>query len=280
MPEQNGRPVKAYKNLDFLNSGDARIIRIISEYMEPMQRFCQEGIMDTIVFFGSSRAPSEEQLKLVLEDKSISESKREMLLKLHRYRNDAVELARLLTKWSMALDHEKRFVICSGGGPGIMEAANEGAMLAGGKSIGLNISLPMEQVPNAHISNELNFEFHYFFMRKFWFAYLAKALIIFPGGFGTMDELFEILTLVQTNKLQKYTAVIIYGTDYWKQIINFDKLAEWGVIRESDLDLFRFSDSPEEAFQHVSKYLEKHYIIGNEPSNPLINRNLKCPPIA
>jgi len=277
MSDQVNRPLKAYKDLDFLSSSDARAIRILCEYIEPMSRFCQTGIRDTIVFFGSSRVPSREQLQTRLKQEHLSEPQKEILTKLSRYREDAVELARRLTEWSLSLNHDYRFVICSGGGPGIMEAANEGAAKAGGKSIGLNISLPLEQVANSHVTPELNFEFHYFFMRKFWFAYLAKALIIFPGGFGTLDELFEILTLMQTQKLQKHTAIIIYGTEYWKQVINFDKMLEWGTIREQDLDLFRFSDTPEEAFEHVTKYLEKHYLIGNCESNPLINRHLRRP---
>jgi hypothetical protein len=274
MPEELKRSLKAYKNLDFLNCPDARIIRILCEYLEPMRRFCQTGIRDTIVFFGSSQAPSTAQLEIMLKQEDLPESKREALSKLCKYRNDAVELARRLTEWSMSLDHDQRFVICSGGGPGIMEAANEGAALAGGKSIGLNISLPAEQMSNSHVTEELSFEFHYFFMRKFWFAYMAKALIIFPGGFGTLDELFEILTLIQTKKLQKNTAIIIYGSEYWNQVINFEKMLEWGTIREKDLDLFRFSDDPEDAFQRITKYLTQHYLIDNGPSNPIINRHL------
>lgn len=262
MSDKSNQPLKAYKNLDFLASSDARVIRIIAEYLEPMRRFHKNKIKDTIVFFGSSLAPSKEELKVMLKKDDISESKREALSKLCKYRDDAVELARRLTEWSTSLDHSRRFVVCSGGGPGIMEAANEGAALAGGKSIGLNVSLPSAQKANSHITDELNFEFHYFFMRKFWFAYLAKAVIIFPGGFGTMDELFEILTLIQTQKLQKKAAIIIYGTEYWNQVINFDKMLEWGTIREKDLDLFRFSDDPEDAFDRITKYLERHYLNG------------------
>jgi uncharacterized protein (TIGR00730 family) len=275
MSDQMDQPPKAYKNMDFLNCPDARIIRILCEYIEPMRRFYMTGIKDTIVFFGSSLAPSREKLKQMLSREDLPESRRKKLLEMGKYREDAVELARRLTKWSMSLDNDHRFVLCSGGGPGIMEAANEGAALAGGKSIGLNISLPKEQSANSYITQELNFEFHYFFMRKFWFAYLAKALVIFPGGFGTMDELFEILTLIQTRKLQKDTAIIIYGTDYWKQVINFEKMLEWGTIREKDLDLFRFSDSPEEAYQHVTKYLKQHYLLNQPSQNELINRCLK-----
>jgi uncharacterized protein (TIGR00730 family) len=266
---------KAYKDFNFLNCPDARIIRILCEYIEPMRRFYLTGIRDTIVFFGSSRAPSKAQIEALQKQNDIPEAKREIVSKLYKYRQDAVELSRRLTAWSISLDNEHRFVICSGGGPGIMEAANEGAKLAGGKSIGLNVSLPMEQQANPYISEEFNFEFHYFFMRKFWFAYMAKALVIFPGGFGTMDELFEILTLMQTKKFQKDTAIIIYGSEYWKQIINFEKLLEWGTICEKDLDLFRFSDTPDDAFNRITKYLTQHYLQNHKQvSNTIINRKL------
>jgi uncharacterized protein (TIGR00730 family) len=264
MTDHLNQPFKAYKNLDFLNCSDARVIRILCEYFEPMRRLNQTGIKDTIVFFGSSMAPSREQLKILLKQQGISESKREILFKLCKYRDDAVELARRLTKWSMSLDHDSRFIICSGGGPGIMEAANEGAALAGGKSIGFNIGLPAEQKSNSHITAELNFEFHYFFMRKFWFAYMAKALVIFPGGFGTIDELFEILTLIQTRKLKKDTAILIYGTEYWNQVINFNKMLEWETIKKNDLNLFRFSDDPDDAFQYITKYLQQYYLTDKE----------------
>ena len=260
MTDKLNQPLKAHKNLDFLDCTDARVIRILCEYFEPMKRLHQTGIKDTIVFFGSSSAPSREQLKNLLMQQDISDSKREILLKLGKYRDDALELARMLTKWSMSLDHKRRFLICSGGGPGIMEAANEGAARAGGESIGFNISLPEEQESNPHITEELNFEFHYFFMRKFWFAYMAKALIIFPGGFGTIDELFEILTLIQTRKLQKKAAILIYGTEYWNQVISFEKMLEWGTIKEEDLSLLHFSDDPDNAFQYITKYLEQHYL--------------------
>lgn len=260
MPDHSQRPPKAYRNSDFLSSSDARVIRILCEYFEPMKRFKRLGIKDTIVFFGSSHAPSKEQLRILLKQKDIPQSKRDALSKLSDYREDAVELSHMLTKWSMSLGKNRRFVICSGGGPGMMEAANEGATLAGGETIGLNISLPSEQKPNPYITKELNFEFHYFFMRKFWFAYIAKALIIFPGGFGTIDELFEILTLIQTDKFQKKTAILIYGTEYWKQIINFDKMLQWGTIKEEDLNLLHFSDDPLDAFEYITKYLKKHYL--------------------
>lgn len=260
MSDKSQRPPKAYRNSDFLTSSDARVIRILCEYFEPMKRLKKLGIKDTIVFFGSSHALSGEQLKVLQKQKDIPQSRLDAYSKLSAYREDAVELSHMLTKWSMSLGKNRRFVICSGGGPGMMEAANEGATLAGGETIGFNISLPSEQKPNPHITKELNFEFHYFFMRKFWFAYMAKALIIFPGGFGTIDELFEILTLIQTNKFQKETAILIYGSEYWKQIINFDKLLEWGTIKEEDLSLFRFSDDPLDAFEYITTYLKQHYL--------------------
>jgi len=236
-----GKPPKSYKDADFLNSADARIIRIMSEFIAPQARFRREQIRDTIVFFGSARIKERKiaRKELRAAEALISQKKRptrELLLRyrtaqtsfeMSKYYEECTELSRLLTQWSRKLSNSNRFVICSGGGPGIMEAANRGAILAGGKSIGLNISLPFEQSSNRYISKGLNFEFHYFFMRKFWFAYLAKALVVFPGGFGTMDEMMEILTLLQTNKIRKKLTVVIYGSEYWKKIINFDELCEW-----------------------------------------------------
>ena len=267
------RPPKAYKNLDFLNSPRARIIRILSEFIEPQARFQEAKVRDTIVFFGSSRIKSRGVALAQLRDiqashaKARKASKRMMeslanaqeQVKMSRYYEDTVELARLLTKWSKTLDTSNRFVVCSGGGPGIMEAANKGASLAKGKSIGLNISLPFEQFANPYISKGLNFEFHYFFMRKFWFAYLAKALVVFPGGFGTLDELMEILTLLQTNKIRKKVTVVIYGKEYWNKILNFQELLKCGVISKSDLGLFEIMDSPQEAFEHLKSSLLKNY---------------------
>ena len=253
-------PIKAYKNLDFLNSPDARLIRILAEFLEPLSRFRQEQVRETVVFFGSARLLSPDTAQRNVEscrqqrDRDASEGAERALetatqrLRLARYYQDAVELARVLTEWAMTLDDGHRFVVCSGGGPGIMEAANRGAAEAGGRTIGLNISLPFEQQPNPYVPDELAFEFHYFFMRKFWFAHLAKGLVVFPGGFGTLDELFEILTLIQTGKEHKQVCVILYGSEYWRELINFDKLAEWGMISPKDLDLFRICDTPAEAF--------------------------------
>jgi len=267
-----GLPEKAYKNLDFLTSKDARIIRILSEFLEPQTRFKKHNIIDTIVFFGSARLKSKKDAIKDLKDfkKDGNPKKRgyskeikklETLVKMSKYYEDAVELAEKLTKWSMKLPtNQKRFIVCSGGGPGIMEAANKGAKKAGGYSIGLNISIPFEQFVNKYVKKELAFEFHYFFMRKFWFAYLAKALIVFPGGFGTLDEFMEILTLMQTGKIKKDMKVIVYDEDYWKNIINFEAFIENGMIDKEDLKLFDFCSSVDEMFEKIVSYVENHYL--------------------
>jgi uncharacterized protein (TIGR00730 family) len=215
----------AYKNEQFLDSDDARPLRILAEYLEPLHAFRHEHIRDTIVFFGSARLASNGPLG--------------------RYYDAARELARLVTDWSKNLpSHAHRYVVCTGGGGGIMEAANRGASEAGGKTIGLNIGLPHEQQPNPYITRQLTFEFHYFFMRKLWFAHLARALVVFPGGFGTLDELTEILTLMQTRKIDRHIPVVLYGSSYWNEIINFDALVRHGMIAREDLGLFRFADDP------------------------------------
>ena len=241
--KNGGRPV-AYLNESFLESPDARALRILSEYLEPLSHFREEKIQDTIVFFGSARV-------------------HEAGSAMSPYYQDARTLARLLTEWSHEHQHRNpthRFVICSGGGPGIMEAANRGAADAGGKTIGLNIGLPFEQRPNPYITPELSFEFHYFFMRKFWFAYLAKALVVFPGGFGTLDELSEILTLAQTRKLENKIAVVLYGTKFWKEILNFDALVAHNMISPEDLALFRYADDPQTALDILRDHLTRHYL--------------------
>jgi uncharacterized protein (TIGR00730 family) len=273
MAKQKHRAEKAYKNLEFLNSPDARVIRLVSEFLEPASRFRHQNIKDTIVFFGSARMKSrrtvlqhlrelEGKAKLAKKpprtlQKTIEAAQTE--LHMSRYYEDAVKLAKLLTQWSMRLYHQHRFVVCSGGGPGIMEAANKGAKLAGGKSIGLNISLPFEQSPNPFVTDDLNFEFHYFFMRKFWFVYLAKALVMFPGGFGTMDELFEVLTLLQTRKIKKKVTVVLYGKDYWQNMVKFDRLVELHMISPEDRKLLVFADTPQEAFEYLVKDLRRNY---------------------
>ncbi|MGH9558601.1 MAG: TIGR00730 family Rossman fold protein [Bryobacteraceae bacterium] len=238
---RQGHPLLAYRNGSFLDSPDARALRILSEYLYPLSHFRHEKIKDTIVFFGSART---------FESGPNA-----------RYYEDARELARRLTVWSDNLQNSsRRFVICSGGGPGIMEAANRGAQEAGGKTIGLNIGLPFEQRPNPFISPKLCFEFHYFFMRKFWFAYMAKALVVFPGGFGTLDELMEILTLVQTQKLMKKMVVLLYGSSFWKEIVNFDALVRHGMIAAKDLELFQVADDVSTAFQILETGLTKYYL--------------------
>ncbi|MBI9073256.1 MAG: TIGR00730 family Rossman fold protein [Melioribacteraceae bacterium] len=264
--------LKAYHNLDFLNSHEARSIRILSELYEPQKRFKENNIVDTCVFFGSARLLStrDAKKKLNLAKKEVKEKKQgaakklteaEIMMKMAHYYDEAVELSKLLTEWSMSLPTEgHRFIVSSGGGPGIMEAANKGAFQAGGKSIGLNISIPFEQFVNKYVKNNLSFEFHYFFTRKFWFIYMAKALIVFPGGFGTLDEMMEVLTLIQTKKIKKDMKVIVYGEDFWKNIINFDGLIESGVISKNDMKLFDFCNTPEEAFGKIKTHFEKHYL--------------------
>src|SRR5918996_6468420 len=252
----------AYLYPEFLESAEARPIRILAEYLEPLRRFKDEKIQDTVVFFGSARVTSRDRSERALQmlrargeqeadaqfDAEVARGRR--AIEWARYYEDARELARLLTQWSVTLDSPNhRFVVTSGGGPGIMEAANRGAREAGGKTIGLNIRLPFEQGANPYITEGLHFEFHYFFMRKFWFAYLAKALVIFPGGFGTCDELFEILTLVQTDKLSKQIGIILYGSDYWNDVFDFRPMAEWGAIANKDLSLLQRADAPMEAFE-------------------------------
>jgi uncharacterized protein (TIGR00730 family) len=264
----------AYENKRFLESADGRILRILAEYEEPLARFRRERIQDTVVFFGSarfhSRSDAENALELLERPGSRQLAPPEMQQKMKqakagvemaRYYEDARRLAYMLTEWSSQIPSKKaRFVVTTGGGPGIMEAANRGAHEAGGKTIGLNINLPYEQMPNPYISPELNFEFHYFFMRKLWFAYLAKALIVFPGGFGTFDELFEILTLAQTEKLAKKIIVVLYGSDYWKSVVNFQAMIDAGVIAADDQHLFCMSDTPESAFEYLRDGLIKHHL--------------------
>ena len=267
----------AYENDNFLTSPDGRVLRLLSEYMEPLARFRREQIQDTVVFFGSARFGNKDSANKRIAaaqagDKTGKRTSEELqrdlkianaFVDMARYYEDARRLAFLLTKWAMDIPaRRRRFVVTTGGGPGIMEAANLGASEAGGKTIGLNIKLPFEQAPNPYITPALNFEFHYFFMRKFWFAYLAKALVIFPGGFGTMDELFEILTLAQTEKLAKKILVVIYGKEYWNRIVNFQSFVDTGAVSAKDLDLFTFVDTPEEAFEQLKDGLTRHHLGG------------------
>ncbi len=264
---------KAYKNAGFLASRDARPIRILSEFLEPLSRFNYFNVKDTIVFFGSARIkPRSEMIKHLRElakkgnKKNVHTKKyqeqllqAEVAVEMSRYYEDATELSRLITAWSKKLKTKNRLLVCSGGGPGIMEAANKGALLAKGESIGLNISLPFEQYPNQYITPKFNMEFHYFFMRKFWFMFLGKALVAFPGGFGTLDEFFELLTLLQTKKVNKKMTVILYGKNFWNKIIDFKALAKYGMISPDDMNLFSFADSPKEAFDILKKGVLTNY---------------------
>ncbi len=275
----------AYQNEPFLSSPDGRILRILAEYQEPLARFRREQIQDTVVFFGSARfqgsAAARQNLAAVEKTSKAPAAQHETDLKravaavdMARYYEDARRLAYLLTEWSIQIPaRRRRFVVTTGGGPGIMEAANLGAHEAGGKTIGLNINLPFEQNPNSYITPALNFEFHYFFMRKFWFAYLAKALVIFPGGFGTIDELFEILTLAQTDKLAKKILVVIYGSEYWHRIMNFQAFVDAGTVAPEDLNLFKFVDTPEDAFTFLRDGLTEYH-LGGQPKKEKENEVL------
>jgi uncharacterized protein (TIGR00730 family) len=257
------RPIKAYKDLDFINSVDARPLRILAEYMEPMKRLKELKVENTIVFFGSARLLSKKDAQAKLKTAKKSElEKANAMVSMAEYYEDAVELARLLTVWSKENfgNSEGRFIICSGGGPGIMEAANRGAHKAKGESMGLNISLPFETNSNPYISPELNFEFHYFFTRKYWFSYLAKALVIFPGGFGTLDELAEVLTLIQTQKIKRKIPILVYGSKFWNKVMNLEEMAKMGTIDKKDLDLMHFSDTPKDAFDFIVKGIKKYYV--------------------
>ena len=257
---------------DFLESDDARPLRILAEYLEPLRRLKEQNIQDTVVFFGSARVHSRVEAARALDRLkkrgSRSRDHAELLkrsrkaLEWSRYYEDARELANRLAKWSLSLESPRhRFVVTSGGGPGIMEAANRGAHEAGGKSIGFNIRLPFEQGANRYITDGLHFEFHYFFMRKFWFAYLAKALVIFPGGFGTLDEMFEVLTLAQTQKLSKQLGVFLYGREYWEAILDLKPMDEWGAISPDDLDLLKWVESPAEAFEQLRTHLMTFHLV-------------------
>src|SRR5688572_21888744 len=271
-----------YLDPDFIESEEARPLRILAEYLEPLRRFKEQNIQDTVVFFGSARIHSREHAEQALErlmrrfgpsqvDADGHLARGRKAVEWSRY----YEEARVLSTWTQTLDAvHHRFVVTSGGGPGIMEAANRGAHDAGGKTIGLNIRLPFEQGPNRYITDGLHFEFHYFFMRKFWFAYLAKSLVIFPGGFGTLDEMFEILTLMQTEKLAKQIQIILYGGEYWDPILNFEPMAEWGAIGPGDIDLIKRVDTPEDAFAVLKAHLTEHHLA------PATAQEMKAPGIA
>ncbi|MGB9837047.1 MAG: TIGR00730 family Rossman fold protein [Candidatus Saccharicenans sp.] len=235
-------PESPYRDLEFLESLEGRTLRILSEYVWPMARLEKLKVESTVLFLGSAKASPGSSDSI-----------------LHKYYWEAEELAYLITKWAMNLKPKgRKYVVCTGGGPGIMEAANRGAVRAGGKTIGMNISLPQPQLPNPYITPELNFTFHYFFMRKFWLMYKAKAVIAFPGGFGTLDEFFEILTLLQTGKVsRKEVLLILYGKDYWDKVLNFQALVDFKAITPEDLELFTVCSSPEETFNLLKKKLPK-----------------------
>lgn len=269
MARKQSKVSKSYLNTDFLMSPDARVLRILSEYLYPLKKFREEKVKDTIVFYGSARimepgdaAGAEKRARERLAKSPADEllqknlQRAEADLEMAKYYEDARTLAHMLTKWSRSFSGPwHRFLVCSGGGPGIMEAANRGAAEAGGKTVGLTISLPYEEQGNEFISENLGFEFHYFFMRKYWFVYMARALVIFPGGFGTLDELMDLLTLLQTRKIRRKLPVVMYGSKFWNDVINLDALVKWGTISPEDLDLIQFCDTPEEAYEHLTKEL-------------------------
>jgi uncharacterized protein (TIGR00730 family) len=262
--EQDEKPEKAYKDLDFIMSRAGRPIRIMSEFLEPEDRFDRYNISDTIVFFGSARTLSRETAEQELQSAKkhggdVATAERNLYMS--RFYEEARDLSFRLTDWSKGLKGKaKRFVMCTGGGPGIMEAANRGAAEAKGHNVGLNISLPFEQHENPYISRELTFDFHYFFMRKFWFSYLAKAMVVFPGGYGTLDEFFELMTLVSTKKMGKAMPVVLYGSEYWNEVLNLDAMVKYGTISPSDLELFHTSDGVEDAFTFLTEKLTQHHM--------------------
>jgi len=262
MTDRRHSGVKAYRNRAFLNSKDARPLRILSEYLEPKNRFEHHKVDDTIVFMGSARIKPRDEAEAALRRAQLEEGEPERAqtdLRMSVYYEAARSLAFRLTEWSKALDpKERRFVVCTGGGPGIMEAASRGAAEARGMNVGLTISIPIEEFDNPYVTRELAFHFHYFFMRKFWFAYLAKAVIVFPGGFGTLDELFELLTLVQTKKMVKPMPIVLFGTEYWGEVINFDALVRHGTINAADLDLMFRTDSVDAAYDWLVAQLREH----------------------
>jgi uncharacterized protein (TIGR00730 family) len=259
----------AYRDALFMESVAARPVRILTEYLDPLVRLRREEVGDTIVMFGSARIVGRDRalahLRRLKSFKGKQTPRRRLALRdaraalsMSRYYEEARELAKRITAWSLTLgEHPRRFVVCSGGGPGIMEAANRGAAEAGGKTVGLSIELPHEQWPNSYISPGLNFQFHYFFMRKLWFAQLAKALIVFTGGLGTMDELWEMLTLMQTGKLQRRNLILIYGRRYWNRVIDWREMLNWGTINRREYNLLQFADSVDEAFERIRSGLEE-----------------------
>ncbi len=262
MDEDRYQAIKAYRNEGFINSRDGRALRILAEFQEPETRLEKFKIQDTIVFMGSARIPSREEADIDLKTAQRTgkgEKKAQKRFNLSKYYEETRELAFKMTEWSKSLvGDDRRFVVCTGGGPGIMEAANRGASEAKGVNVGFNISLPMEQHENPYITRSLSFEFHYFFMRKFWFAYLAKAIVVAPGGLGTLEELFEILTLIQTKVIRKHLPVVLYGTDYWDKVFDLEALAEFGTIDREDLKLFYRTNSVDDAYSYLTTELLEH----------------------
>lgn len=263
----------AYQDRVFMESTAARPLRILAEYIDPINRLRRAGVGDTIVMFGSARIqPRDRALAQLRRVQSAARGRRtpewntkvgaaKSIVGMSRYYEEARELSRRITAWAMTLGAQpKRFVICSGGGPGIMEAANRGAAEAGGSSIGLSIQLPHEQRPNPYISPDLNFCFHYFFMRKLWFAQMAKALIVFPGGFGTMDELWEMLTLMQTGKVSSRHLILIYGRKYWNRVVSWRHMVRSGTVSEKEFKMLQFTDTVDDAFDHVRGEMEKYHL--------------------
>lgn len=256
-----------YYNTDFLSGSSGRSVRILSEYYGPLERISKNNINDTIVFFGSARLKPREialkNLKSAKKDGKKDIKQLEIDLKMSHYYEEATKLAAKLTLWSKELKPEnEHYIVCSGGGPGIMEAANKGAAEVGGKNIGLTISLPFEDSGNQWISEGLNMKFHYFFMRKFWFVYLAKAIIVWPGGFGTLDELMEVLTLIQTGKIKKRLPIVLYGKEFWENVVNWDYLVEIGTISKTDLDLFVITDNIEDTYNYVINFIDDNQLKG------------------
>ena len=261
MSQRYRQPTKAYNNREFLESKEARPLRILAEYMEPARRFESYRVDDTIVFMGSARLKPRDEAEAALKKAEAGEGDIDIETARHDfemsvYYETARALAYRLTLWSKQLDPtEKRFVVCTGGGPGVMEAANRGASEAKGMNIGLSISLPHEQHENPYVTRELGFEFHYFFMRKFWFTYLAKGIVFFPGGFGTLDELFEMLTLLQTQKIRKHMPIVLFGSEFWNSVVNFETLVRYGTIDARDVELVKITDSMDEAYTFITQQL-------------------------
>ncbi len=271
----------AYLNPRFVKSTPGRPLRILAEYIDPLTRLQTEGIADTIVMFGSARIlPRDRAVQQLARTRRSVGRRRDAgaltrlraardRVAMSRYYEEARQLAARITAWSLTFGEQpRRFVICSGGGPGIMEAANRGATEAGGKTVGLGIELPHEQHLNPYISRGLGINFHYFFMRKLWFAQIAKALIVFPGGFGTMDELWEMLTLMQTGKLGRHHLVLIYGRSYWDRVLHWREMVRWGTIDDKEYGVLQFADTVDEAFERVKAGLVKHHLRLN-PNWPL-----------